>query len=275
MNPVDLAREFYAAQARDIDRALFTYHFGDLSQDEMLAVLARYQRDDGGFFGLEGDIAAPVSNPFATELALLICVQAGVPSGHPLLSRAVEYLERTQTDDGDWRLPPEAYEDHLAPWFRQWVWPNLNPACTIGGLLRQLGLGSKRLHRRVAALFERLAHPEEMVDDSFYSVRPYAYYFLAEGDHPQRDLYLSGLPWWLVRQHVAARIADSGHFFEYVRSSDTYTGRHLPAHILERRLEMLVAEQAEDGGWPSPYDPRWRGWATLQNLLVLRAFRRV
>jgi hypothetical protein len=38
---------------------------------------------------------------------------------------------------------------------------------------------------------------------------------------------------------------------------------------------MLAAEQQEDGGWPTPYNPNWRGWVTVQNLLVLRAFGKI
>jgi hypothetical protein len=35
---------------------------------------------------------------------------------------------------------------------------------------------------------------------------------------------------------------------------------------------FMPAEQGEDGGWPTPYDANWRGRATIQNLLMLRAF---
>ena len=276
MDAVERARGFFANNGRDIDKALFEYHFGGASQDELLAVLARYQNADGGFgHALEVDIAAPDSNPFATELALLACLGAGVPGAHPLPARAATYLEETQDEDGCWRFSEGVYRHELAPWFRAWQWPNLNPACTLDGLLRELGLGSERLHRRVAALFERLARPEDLAGDEFYGVRPYAYYFLPEWDHPAREFYLSGVLWWLVRGHIAGTIADSPHFFEYVRGPRTYTGRCLPQRILSERLDMLEAEQMEDGGWGTPYDEGWRGWATVQSLLVLRRFGRV
>lgn len=272
MNSIARARNFLASQGRNIDRVRFDYHFGKASQEELLAVLERYQNPDGGFFGLEVDIKAPASNPFATELALLICLQANVSRESKLLQRAVQYLETTQEEDGGWRFAPSIYEYELAPWFQGWQWPNLNPACTLAGLLKQLELGSNRLHERVEHLFEAHANVKDVATGEFYDVRPYAYYFLPERQHPQREFYLSGLLWWLIRQQVEGKLADALHFFEYVRRPQTYLGQHLPASILAAELAQLAAEQQEDGGWPSPYDAGWRGWFTVQSLLVLQQF---
>lgn len=273
MDAIARAQQYFRRNGRDVDRALFAYHFEGGAREEMLALLGRYQNTDGGFgHGLEPDIAAPDSNPFATELALLVCLQADVPRDHPLLTRAVAYLEQTQDDDGGWRFAAGAYQHALAPWFAGWNWPNLNPACSLAGVLKELGLGSAELHRRVEGLFVRLARVDDVAGDDFYGVRPYAYYFLPEWEHPQRELYLSGVLWWLIRQHVAGKLADGEHFFAYVRTPRTYTARLLPPALLAERLDLLAREQAEDGGWPSPYSDAWRGWTTLQNLLVLRAF---
>ncbi len=275
MNSVARADTFFAHNGRDIDQARFGYHFGKVSQAEMLSVLERYQNSDGGFHGLEVDIKAPESNPFATELALLICVQAGVSREHAVLQRAVEYLETTQDEDGGWRFSPAIYEHDLAPWFQGWQWPNLNPTCTLAGLLKELGLGSERLHAGVERLFAQLASVKDVAAGEFYDVRPYAYYFLPTWEHPQRDLYRAGVLWWLIRQHVESKIQDAPHFFEYVRSPQTYTGKLLPASLLAEQLDRLEAEQAEDGGWPTPYDQGWRGWVTMQSLLVLQQFGRL
>jgi hypothetical protein len=270
------ARSFFQANGRDIDQARFAYHFGDLPQEEHLSVLDRYQNPDGGFGnGLEPDISAPASNPFATDLALQICILAEVPAEHPLLRRTVAYLEREQSEQGEWRFSEGVYAHPMAPWFQGWEWPNLNPTCPIAGHLQELGLGSERLHTRVANLFVALANPLELVSDEFYNIGKYTYYFSPQPESAQREFYLSGVLWWLIRQHAAGKLADSGHFFDYVRDPSTYTAQRLPASILSEKLQALAAEQAEDGGWPSPYDPHWRGWITVQNLLVLRAFDRI
>lgn len=266
------AGRFIEKDGRDIEQALFTYHFHEGSRDEVLETLGRYQNADGGFgHGLEPDIRAPDSNPFATELALHICLSAETPPDHPLLRRTVEYLEDAQDEEGNWRFSPGVYEHPLAPWFQGWTWPALNPSCTIAGYLTALGLGSDRLHARVAALFDRLARPDGLLSDDYYTVRPYAYYFLPAWEHPRRELYLSGVLWWLLRQGVRGKEMP----FDFIRSRDTYTGRLLPDGAIETGLDAIERAQLEDGGWPTPYDPHWRGWTTVENLLVLRAFGRV
>jgi len=208
------------------------------------------------------------------EIALLICLHANAPKDHPLLQKAVSHLEATQDPDGGWHFVPEIYNHSLAPWFQGWTWPNLNPACPITGLLLKLDLGTSDMLANVTQLFDQLEKPEEVVEGDFYGVRPYACYFLAETGHPHQDFYRRELTSWFVRQHELDQL-DNTHFFEYIRSPSTYAGKSIPADILETRLDLLIAEQADDGGWPSPYDPRWRPWITVNNLLVLEAFGRL
>lgn len=276
MDQIGAAKQFLAGEGRDIDQARFAYHFGDGAQEELVQVLTRYQNPDGGFgHGLEVDISAPDSNPFATEIALGVCLAAGVPADHPVASRTVAWLEEAQDEDGCWRFAPGVYQHRLAPWFEHWPWPNLNPSCSLAGLLRRYGLGSTRLHQRVAALFDWLAKPDDLLGDEYYAVRPYAFYFLPSSDLAQRELYLGGVAWWLIRQHAEGKQADAAHFFEYVQGPETYVGRLMPSALLDAQLQALAAEQTGDGGWPSPYDPRWRAPTTVQNLLTLRTFGRL
>lgn len=276
MGAIERAAEFFAGAGRDIDRERFRHHFAGGTRVAMLETLGRYQNADGGFgHGLEPDIAAPASNPFATELALLHCLQADVARDAPLLARAVEYLEESQHEDGSWRFAPAVYEGELAPWFRGWTWPNLNPTCTIAGLLRALGLGSARLHGRVADLFDRLARPADLLTDEFYTARPYAYYFDADGGGEQAELYRAGILWWLIRQHETGKVQDGAHFFEYARVPDAPVARHIPRDIAAAELDRLASEQGSDGGWLSPYGDQWRGAITVQSLLVLHAYGRI
>lgn len=276
MEAIDRARAFLAAEGRAVDQARLAVHFDGQPVEALLQALGAHQNPDGGFGQrLEPDIAAPDSNPFATELALEYCVLAGAPRDHALLRRTVEYLEATQDEDGGWRFSPAVYAHELAPWFQGWEWPNLNPACTTAGLLRDLGLGSQRLHERVERLFSARQRVADLAGDDFYAARPYAYYFLPDWEHPRRELYRGGLLWWLIRGHLSGTLADAGHFFAYVRSPHTFTGRHLPADIIAAQLERMLAEQEPDGGWPSPYAPHWRAPITIGNLITLRAFGRI
>jgi hypothetical protein len=242
--------------------------------DALLGVLGHYQNPDGGFFGLERDIAAPQSNPFAVETALLICRWADAPVDAPLLRKTAAYLEKTQDEDGGWRFVPEIFHHKLAPWFQSWPWPNLNPACTLAGLLLELNFNSEAMLDQVAQLFGRLEKTEDVTQGDFYTVRPYAIYFLAETGIQRQEFYRSELVNWFIQQHQLNKM-DNSHFFEYIRSPRTYAGKRIPAEIINTRLDLLLAEQAADGSWPTPYDTHWQPWITINNLLVLREFGRL
>jgi len=69
----------------------------------------------------------------------------------------------------------------------------------------------------------------------------------------------AGLLWWLICQQHAGTLADAGHFFDYVRTPQTYTGQHLPPAIIAAQLDRLAAH--------------WRGWLTVQNLLTAAGLR--
>lgn len=272
---IQQAGSFIHSEGRDIEKALFDFHFGDASMNDLMEALARYQNEDGGFFGLEVDIAAPQSNPFATELALVAMRWSNTPRQHPVLVNAVQYLEDSQQEDGGWQFEPEIYEHALAPWFKNWQWPNLNPACTLAGVLKQLNLGSEQLHDRVQALFDRLATPADLTGNEYYAVRPYAYYLQTGYNFPEAEFYRWGVLWWMVRQHLTNPALDATHLLDYAPSPRSAIAERLPKAVLAAKLDQLVAEQAGDGGWPTPYNPTWRGWNTLLNLLVLRAHGRL
>jgi hypothetical protein len=271
MDVINKAKLFLQQNGRDIDQARFEYHFNSLPITPLLSALGRYQNLDGGFFGLESDIAAPQSNPFAVESALVICRWAGIPTDSELLQNTVAYLGKTQDIDGGWHFGPDIYQHSLAPWFQGWTWPNLNPACTLAGLLIEMQLGSNEILNRIHHLFDRLEKPEEVLQGDFYSVRPYAMYFVSDTGHPRQEFYRSEMVNWFIRQHHLNKM-DNTHYFEYIRSPNTYAGKGIPVDILNERLELLLKEQEDDGGWPSPYDPHWRPWITVNNLLVLREF---
>lgn len=276
MDTLERARDFLVRSGRPLDQARYAVHFGGGSVEAVATALGRYQNADGGFgHGLEPDITAPDSNPFATELALAICREAGITREHPLLERAAAYLEATQDEDGGWRFSAAVQAHPMAPWFQGWTWPNLNPACVIAGLLRDLGLGSPRLHARVEQLFIAHAQLADLATGPFYAVRPYAGYFLTVNEHPRRELYLAGLLWWVIRAHLAGDLPSASHFFAYVPDPNCYTGRQLPATIIAEQLDRLEAEQQADGGWPTPYAAHWRSPTTVQSLLILRAFGRI
>jgi len=270
------APDLGSRKARTLVKVLALARGAPVPADAVIEALAAYQNKDGGFGkGLEVDISAPDSNPFATELALLVCVQDSIDRASQLVQRTVQYLEDTQDAEGNWRFSEAVLQHELAPWFAGWEWPAIAPQASIVGLLRELGIIAPRVYERVDALFDRLSTPFDLLGDQYYLVRPYAYYFMAPSQHPHRALYLSGVVWWLIRQDAEGKLPDAGHFFEFVRTPDSDVGRRLPTELVGAQLDTLTTEQSEDGGWPSPYNAAWRPWVTVQNLITLQNFGRV
>lgn len=271
MARVERALTFLATQDRPVELAWARCTTGSGSVDEVVAALERYQNPDGGFGrNLELDIHAPDSQPFAARLAMRVMIDVGVPANHPMAARLEEWLAREQGEDGDWRFSPGVYRHQLAPWFAGWTFPAPNPALCLAGAAKRLGIGSRTMFDRVDALIARLGKPEDAASGEFYAVLPYAEFF-AWVDHPERERYLEAL----VAGVRNGTYDDASHFFEHAGGPDSELAKRLPRELIDRELGRLEGEQADDGGWPSPYDPRWRAWATASALATLRSYGRL
>ena len=241
----------------------------------VLHELAFYQQPDGGFSGLELDIKAPVSNPFATRLALKILTTLRLADRdlaalreQAVVQRLEGWLDEAQSEDGDWHFAPDVYQHELAPWYAGWTFPSLNPPASLAGLAHRLGLGSQRLHERVRRLFDEKATLAEAETGEFYTVLPY-FEYVGAVPHPARDAYLDALARNVERTLAGGGYADAEHFFVHVDAGGPDLARRLPAGTIEGQLDRLVSEQQDDGGWATPYDPAWRPWSTAANAVTL------
>ncbi len=232
--------------------------------------LAAYRNPDGGFGrGLEVDIGAPDSNPFAMRLALSYLRDIPRDVGAELRHGAALWLVENQAADGDWHLSEASKSGKLAPWFGDWTFPSLNPACCLAGLATALDLATAEMLERVDALFRDQASMDKVRTGEFYDLVPYVEYSLT-GALPQE--YLHALGETIARWASEDRFEDAEHFFNLAFGGCGELAARIPAGIVEGYVERSVTEQQDDGGWPSPYDPAWRPAATVG---VLRALARV
>lgn len=245
------------------------------SLDEVYLVLRRYQNPDGGFGnGLEPDVGAPSSNPFAARLAMGVLCSVGAPSGQPGVADLERWLDAEQGEDGCWRLPADAKDHPLAPWFAGWTFPSLNPALCLGGYATRIGIGSERMHARLRDLFVQMASIEEVASAEFYALLPYVEYVpwveVSEG-----DVFLDAIALALTNNLAKGGYEDAGHFFGHLGPADGPLAARLPAAVIEAQLDRLAGEQEADGSWPSPYAAHWRPWTTVEALMTLRQHRRL
>ena len=269
------ALTFLDRAERPVEAAWARWLVGGGSRESVVEALKRFQNPDGGFGqGLEPDIGAPSSNPFAARLAMQILCAVGATPSEPVLAELARWLDANQGEDGCWRLPANAADHPLAPWFAGWTFPSLNPALCLAGFATRLGLGSDRLHARVRTLFDRMASIEEVPAAEFYTLLPYLEY-VPWVEVPNRDAYLDALASAVVNNVETGTYQDAHHLFEHLGPADGPVADRVSTAVIGAQLDRLAGEQdAADGGWPSPYAPHWRPWATAGALATLRDFGR-
>jgi hypothetical protein len=237
--------------------------------EAVVHALDAYQNSDGGFGrGLEVDIKAPVSNPFATRLAMQVLLALPADAGAEMRRSLAAWLAANQHEDGDWHLAPEVLREEIAPWFAGWSFPSLNPACCLAGLANRLGIATPDMLARVDGLFRRLGSVEEARDGAFYNVLPYVEY-VAGVSFPERDAYLAAIAGGIGSREYE----DAGHFFDHALGGDPEVVARTSSERLAAEADRLMGEVGDDGGWPTPYDPAWRPWATTSALLTLARLR--
>lgn len=262
-------RAFLVAAGYPLGLALVDHLSTGASADTVVDALTAFQNSDGGFGrGLEVDIQAPASNPFATRLAMTVLLALPAAAAPQMKTSLQSWLVANQAADGDWHLSPETRSGDLAPWFRGWEHPSLNPACCVAGLANRLGVATPEMLALTADLFSRKASIEQVATGGFYDLLPYVEYVTCGVDVPDRDRYLDA-----IAASIAERsdeiFSDASHFWDSVLAAGPALMRRLPGNVLSRQVDALLDEQEDDGGWPTPYDPAWRAWGTAGNCLAL------
>lgn len=270
---VDPALRFLKEHEYPLGTAIVEHLWRDGSSAAVIDALAAYQNEDGGFGkGLEVDIKAPVSNPFAARLAMHALLSLRTAPKGPLVDGLAAWFQHAQDDEGDWRFAKEVYDAPLPPWFAAWTFPSLNPASCLTGLAIRLEIATPEMRDRVARLFSRKATLDEARTGDFYNVLPYAEY-VPTADLDDRDEWLDALAANITDTAKEGNYADAGHFFELVLGGGPAIVSRLPPETMARFADTLIDEQEPDGGWPTPYDPGWRPWTTAAAMMSLARLR--
>lgn len=235
----------------------------------VVAALAPYQNDDGGFGNrLEPDIHAPESNPFAARLAMQVMRYLPSEATAGMRAQLGNWLGANQNDDGDWHFSEATKSGWMQPWFAGWEFPSLNPACCVLGLASVNGIASKRMRSLVAALWEQKANLEQARTGSFYELLPYVEYTLGA---QLSDDFITAIAENITT--VGDDFTDAGHFFDMAFGGSEVLSERISNDLVIRWVDRLLEEPVDDGGWPSPYDEAWRPWITASNIVTLSRFR--
>jgi hypothetical protein len=290
------ARDFLLTRARPLERAMFRFEFEQGSAADVLKELETFQNEDGGFGNaLEPDFRLPASSATATTVALQYISRLQLPETPVIAIRALQYLYRTFDHDHQlWMSVPESVTQFpRAVW---WEYPGLekaeqywaNPSAEIVGYLYEFpgivpdGL-REALTRKAFEKLDNRSEPLEMHD-------LLCYLRLAERLPAglQSELYTRLDP------HVRAVVTTTleqwrAYSLQPIQVAPSPESRYYPVFqsAISENLDFLIANQGDDGAWHPTWEwgryeeewqraqEEWKGWLTLDNLRILRAYKRI
>ncbi len=292
------AKTFVLDQGTELDQRRFEYHFESGSADAVLAALASYQNDDGGFgHSLEPDIRTPASSAIATTIVFQILREIRAPAGHALVRKGIEYFVATYDASRQvWPIvPPEVEETPHAPWwnydkvaetFGQFL---VNPRAEIVGYLHDYsdGVSPQLLKTSTASV---LAHLDSLPDDMDMN-DILCFMRLVETEVlPNRDRLWEKLTKVAVRGVARDAKEWTGYNLKplwLVSSPESPLADWLEDEV-QMNLDFEVEQQDEDGSWSPNFSwgdqyretwptarREWQGRITVDNLKVLRNFGRI
>ncbi len=298
------ARQFLVTQARPLDRALYEHRFEGTPVEGVLAELARYQNEDGGFgHALEPDVRTPSSSALCTGIGLRLLRELGCFPDHPMIGRAVEYLFTTcDPETKTWRaLPHDANAHPHAPW---WHDEAGSLARTFDGfrIIPRAQLVASLVHYAADVPADWLA---DVAQDTVAAIESAESLGAGGGDDLAYAIDLAeaeGLPPDL-RERLVRRVravvpqvvsVDPQEWTSYclpplkVASSPDSLVADLLEDALQAHLDYVIEGQTAEGTWEPTWTwgelypevwPQarleWRGEITLETLTTLQAFGRI
>ncbi|MFE2444720.1 hypothetical protein ACFXDF_22195 [Streptomyces sp. NPDC059426] len=296
------AERFVWLTARVLEQRRFAYHFLGGGAEAVETALAAYLGPDGGYgHALEPDLRGPVSQPPHAVHALRVLDGIGRCGGQRV-ERLCRYLTSVSTPDG--ALPvchPSLRGYPAAPWVPSGDDPRSDLLTTgpVVGLLHRNEVWHAWLFRAtdfcwaaVAALRESGAMPRP------YEVAAAVAFLDGAPDRARAEAAAERLGRRVREERLIAppaaperaedRPVPQGQcpgeplqVHDIARTPGSLARRWFTDAELERSLDMLVAAQQEDGGWPPhrrPWAPgaslEWRSVVTVEALLTLRAYGR-
>src|SRR5262245_43649496 len=264
------AEEFVWRNARLIDRRRYEYLFAGGSAEPVVAALAAYQNEDGGFgHALEPDGRGSASQPAHVHAALAVLDEVGRLRG-PMVQRAVDYLGTVTTAAGG--VPVALPTIKLAPRAPWWevgddVAASLLPTAALVGLLRKNGFehpwlaGAEQFCWRAVEGLEA-THPYEVE-----ACLPFLDHAADRGRAQRAGARLERL---VRAQALVAWDADPSGVqpapgygpgevhtpLDYAPRPYTLARAWFSDEQIGRDLDRLAGGQRDDGGWTF----NWRAW---------------
>jgi|RhiMethySRZTD1v2_1073278.scaffolds.fasta_scaffold01351_9 hypothetical protein len=287
---LDAAETFVLLHARLLDRHRFAHQFRGGPGAAVVAALRPYANADGGFgHALECDLRGAGSQPEPVEVAVRVLAETdgGAALADPLVAAACGWLTSVTAADGGvpWVLP-SVVGDPRGPWWQpeDGAPGALVPTASIVGILHAHGRAHPWLDGATAFCRDRV----EAIAGDGRELDPYtarAILDLLDGV-PDRDW--AETTFAKVREAILATVTFDPEApgpvhlpIEFAPTPGGFGRRLFDDDVMDRHLDLLVASQADDGGWwfnwpawTPATEHEWRGHLTVERLKLLRAHGR-
>jgi hypothetical protein len=269
---IDAARAFLQAHARVLERRRYDHLFEGGPREPVLDALRAYRNDDGGFaHAVEPDMRAPISQPVGIHTVMEILHEVGAHDD-PMIGPAADWLQTITREDGGIPFVLETEAPH-APWWQYSDASSHTQTAANAAALHNLNVSHPWLDGADEFLFARIAQLNGSSDDIGvgYDLLFSIHFLDAHPDSARAEAALEALSPLPTAEHGSERPSA----LDLSPVPGTRSRRHLD---VERDLDALEQAQDEDGGWHVPWGDwnpaatvEWRGIATLNALITLRA----
>lgn len=298
-SPLARAQHFVWLTARVLEQRRFAYHFLDGDPEAVAAALHAYRNPDHGYgHALDPDVRGPASQPLHAVTALRVLDEIGRCGGRHV-ERLCHYLTSVSAPDGALpALVPTRDSHPVAPWL-------------TGAGHQQPALGTATASRRAALSGDLLTtgptvgllHRNRVWHAWLFRATDYCWAALGREERSPYRIraaltFLDGVPDRARAQAAADRLGVAVRrrrlvvtepdrrthplACDFARTPDSLARRWFSDTELEHSLDLLTAQQHDDGGWPvrrrawpSGGTAVWRAIATVEALRTLRAYGRL
>ena len=263
----DKATAFVLATNDPVLSSLALYASGSCGREDVIDSLQTCQRDDGGWTRTDKDFQGDVSIISATWVAMQWLNWIG-DRNSPVLRNTLEFLRRTQREDGSWDEPDEIVDFNPPFWMlpgrhENQVWLTSALCCKLkaSGLERHVDFSK-------AVAFIRQAWDGEkfpVYQHTHWMAMPLLS-LIGTGDEVD-DGIVQGCKKVLYDAVVTDR-ADPGDTISIAYAS--HLAGEIAADLFDLSLEKVKGYQHDDGGWITNHGEEHRAAFTVEALFLFK-----
>jgi hypothetical protein len=281
MISIDKAEDFMLLNARLIDRLRFQYHFRDGDPGRVIAALRPYQNADGGFGNaLEPDLRGAASQPEPVDLAFFLMDEVGAMD-NDMVPDALDYLASiARPDHGVPFVLLSALDSPRGPWWQpeENAPGALNPTGAILANLHKNHVKHQWIDEATSFCWRKI---DALTETSPYEARAIIAFLEHVPDRPRAQAAWKKVGATMLDAKIIAFDPDAeGKVHSplaFAPRPNSIARSLFDDDIITRHLDATAAAQDPDGGWRFNFaswtpitEPEWRGWVTVESLLILR-----